>query len=269
MPPESQGNPSWLQLEGQVCVVTGAGSGIGAATARRLAAAGAHVALLDRDPGAAEAVAAGIRFAGGHALGLQVNVSSEKDVTQAAAHVTRELGLCRVLVNNAAARLGGSLVFMPLENWNQLLAVNLTGALLCTQVFAQHMIAGGRGGSVIHIGSITGHNPSAKSGAYSVSKAGMGMLSRVLSLELGTHGIRSNVISPGLVRTPATEAAYRDADVLNARTAMIPMGRISQPTDIADAILYLASERSSYITGQDIVVDGGLSQSLMGQVPHV
>ena len=147
--------------------------------------------------------------------------------------------------------------------------VNLTGALLCTQVFARQMVAAGLGGSLVHIGSITGHHPSPLSGAYSVSKAGLSMLSRALSVELGPYGIRSNVVSPGLVSTPATDVAYRDAAVLRAREAMIPAGRISQPVDIAEAILYLASARSAYVTGQDIVVDGGLSQSLMGLVPRV
>ena len=259
---------NWLQLEGLICVVTGAGSGIGAQSARQLAMAGARVALLDRDGKAARQVATAIRLQGGDAMGLETDVSNADAVERAAAQIASEWGACQVLVNNAAMRHGEALLSLSLAHWNQLLAVNLTGALLCTQIFARQMVAAGRGGSLVHIGSITGHHPSPRSGAYSVSKAGLSMLSRAMSVELGVHGIRSNVVSPGLVSTPATDAAYRNSVVLQAREAMIPAGRISQPGDIADAILYLASARSAYVTGQDLVVDGGLSQSLMGLVPR-
>ncbi len=106
-----------------------------------------------------------------------------------------------------------------------------------------------------------------RGGGYSVSKAGLRMLSRVLSLELAARGIRSNVVAPGLVRTPFSEFVYQDPDVLRRREQMVPVGRISYPQDIANAILFLASERSSYINGQEFLIDGGLSQTLMGMIP--
>jgi NAD(P)-dependent dehydrogenase (short-subunit alcohol dehydrogenase family) len=148
------------------------------------------------------------------------------------------------------------------------LAINLTGYLLCSQILGQQMIARGRGGAIVHISSLSGHMPQPYSGAYSVSKAGVRMLSQLLAVELGQHRIRSNVVSPGMIRTPMSEMIYADQDVLRLREEIVPAHRVSQPEDIADVVLYLVSERSSYINGQDIVVDGGLSQALLGLIPR-
>src|SRR5438132_621214 len=131
----------WLGLAGQVCVITGAGSGIGAETARHFASAGAFVAILDRDAESAAAVAAEIERAGHRAIGLMADVGHAETVRAAADRIQKELGPCRVLVNNAAARYRGALVDIGLEAWNQVLAVNLTGALICTQAFTAQMIA--------------------------------------------------------------------------------------------------------------------------------
>ena len=117
-------------------------------------------------------------------------------------------------------------------------------------------------------GSISGSVPQPYSGAYSVSKAGVKMLSRLLAVELGEHRIRSNVVSPAMVRTPMSEAFYQNEDVLRRREAIVPAGRISGPRDIAEAVLFLASERASYINGQDILVDGGLSQAFLSLIPR-
>jgi NAD(P)-dependent dehydrogenase (short-subunit alcohol dehydrogenase family) len=148
-----------------------------------------------------------------------------------------------------------------------MLAVNLTGALLCTRAFGQHMIDAGRGGSIVNVASICGHVPLAGGGAYSVGKAGLMMLTRMLALELAGHHIRCNAVSPGLVRTPATEAAYIDSDVAERRRQMVPAGRVADPADLAQVIAFLASDRAGYVNGQDILVDGALSQTLMTLVP--
>jgi NAD(P)-dependent dehydrogenase (short-subunit alcohol dehydrogenase family) len=259
---------AWLGLAGQVCVVTGAGSGIGAETARQFASAGALVAILDRDADSATAVAAAIERSGKRAMGLMADIADMDSVRAAAARIQKELGPCRVLVNNAATRHREALIDISLQAWNQVLAVNLTGALICTQAFVAHMIATGSGGSIVHVGSILGHHPQLDAGPYCASKAGLGMLSRSLALELSPHRIRSNVVSPGFTQTPANEASYRDPETAAARQRLIPAGRVAAPADLAQVIVFLASDRAGYINGEDIAVDGGLGSTLMSRVPR-
>lgn len=253
----------WLGLQGRVCVVTGAGSGIGAETARELGRAGASVAVLDRDDEAATEVATEIRSSGGRAIAVCMDVGEAPSVFAAAKRVEDELGPCRVLVNNAAIRHRQPLMDLPIEMWNRVLAVNLTGALVCTKAFAGQMIAAGQGGSLIHVASLIAHFPQAGSGPYCASKAAMISLSSTLTLELATHRIRSNIVSPGQIRTPASEAIYRDTALAEARQRAVPLGRIGVPADIANTVAFLASDRSEYINAQEIVIDGGISSTLM------
>jgi NAD(P)-dependent dehydrogenase (short-subunit alcohol dehydrogenase family) len=259
----------WLGLAGRVCVVTGGGGGIGAETVRELARAGALVAALDRDEDLANSVAREIERSGGRAIGMLADVANAESVAAAARRVQQELGPCRVLVNNAAIRHRNPLIEIDLETWNRVLGVNLTGALLCTQAFGAQMIAAGQGGSLIHVASLVGHYPQSGSGAYCASKAGVIMVSRSLTVELAEHGIRSNVVSPGMTRTPANEGAYRDPEIATARARMTPSGRVGVPADMANTIAFLASDRSNYINGQEIVVDGGMESTLMNNVPRV
>jgi NAD(P)-dependent dehydrogenase (short-subunit alcohol dehydrogenase family) len=247
--------------------VTGAAGSIGAEIAREVAAAGACVALLDREGERAQLVAEEITQTGSRAMGVQCDVTSRDSIVDAAKIVSDHFGLCSILINNAAALNPGRLIDLPLDKWNELLAINLTGYLLCSQIFGQQMIARSEG-TIIHISSLSGHLPQPYSGAYSVSKAGVKMLSQLLAVELGEHRIRSNVVSPGMIRTPMSEMIYENPEVLRLREEIVPAHRISQPIDIAEIVLYLASNRSSYINGQDIVVDGGLSQMLLGLIPR-
>jgi NAD(P)-dependent dehydrogenase (short-subunit alcohol dehydrogenase family) len=257
----------WLGLGGRVCAVTGAAGGIGQDIARELARAGASVALLDRDRAACAAVAADIERSGGRALALECDVADAASVNAAAAACRDAIGTCRVLVNNAAALYADPLLDIELDKWNRLLSINLTGYLLCAQAFGRQMVAAG-GGSMVHVSSISGTFPQPYSGAYSVSKAGINMLSKLLAVELGEHGVRSNVVAPAIVRTPLSEAFYRDPEILRRRTEIVPTRRIGAPRDIADTVLFLASERSIYISGQDITVDGGVSQALLSLIPR-
>lgn len=268
MTEEKPTDAAWLDLKGRVCVVTGGGSGIGAETARQFAAAGAAVAVLDRDEQAAADVAGQIVRQGGRALGITADVTSGDSVGAAACRVEQEFGACQVLVNNAGILNGDALMNVTLEKWNQVMSVNLAGALTCVQAFGRQMIAAGRGGSLVHVASIAGHCPLPYGGAYSVSKAGVMMLSRLLTIELAEHGIRSNVVSPALVRTPLSEAAYRDPDVARQRAQMVPAGRVCDPSELACAILFLASDRASYVNGQELLVDGGLTQAWMSLIPR-
>jgi NAD(P)-dependent dehydrogenase (short-subunit alcohol dehydrogenase family) len=151
--------------------------------------------------------------------------------------------------------------------WNATLAVNLTGYFLCAQTFGRQMLERGQG-SIVHVASIAGQHPQAFSGAYSISKAGVSMLSRQLALEWGPTGIRSNVVSPGLIRTPMSEPFYRTPGVAERRGAIVPLGRVGAPPDIADVVVFLAGDRAAYVTGQEITVDGGFGQVLMSTVPR-
>ncbi|CAN5724775.1 SDR family oxidoreductase [soil metagenome] len=259
---------AWLGLAGRVCVVTGGGSGIGAGAARELAEHGAQVAVLDRDADSAAAVAAEIEHAGGRSIGLTADVTDVNAITAAAQKVTELLGPCQVLVNNAAlVGYAGPLMDTDLARWDRMFAVNVTGALICTRAFGRQMIDAGQGGSIVNVASICGHLPLAQGGVYSVGKAGLLMMTRMLSLELAAHRIRCNSVSPGLVRTPATEVAYGDEEVGEARRRMVPVGRVADAVDLANVIAFLASDRSGYVDGQDILVDGALSQTLMSFVP--
>ena len=257
----------WLGLRGKVCVVTGAGSGIGEETAKRFAAEGAIVAVLDRDKPSADRVAAAIVASGGWAIGLAADVADPEAIQVAASMVERELGPCSILVNNAGVQYPEALLTMDLAKWKRALDVNLTGALVCSQRFAPHMIGQG-GGSIVHVGSITGSHPRAGGGAYSASKAGIAMLARQLAVELGPHGIRSNTVAPGYIKTPLSAHNYQDPVIADARTRMVPLGRIGSTQDVADLILFLVSDRASYLTGQEVLADGGLSQVLMSMSPR-
>lgn len=259
---------AWFGLTERVCVVTGGGSGIGAETARLLGDMGARVAVLDLDGPSARAVAESIGRGAGVAIGLRCDVGEVSDVQACANVVRQQLGPCRILVNNAAARHRAPLLDFSVDAWNRVLAVNLSGPLLCTQAFARQMIEVGQGGSLVHVGSVLGRHPQVNAGAYSASKAGLAMLSRSLSIELAPHRIRSNVISPGFVRTPANEASYADPAVSAAREAFIPSGRVGSTEDLAQAIVMLASDRASYINGEDILVDGAVDNTLLARVPR-
>ncbi len=254
------------ELDGQVCIVTGAGGGIGRATALALAGAGGRVALLDWNIDHAKETGELIVATGGEAIALRCDVSSEGSVAEAAAASLAALGPADVLVNNAGILRPGALAALPLSEWNALLSVNLTGCLLCSQAFGAQMQ--GRGGSLVHVASIAAAHATPFAGAYSVAKAGVVMLSRQLAVELGASGIRSNVVSPGLILTPMTQDFYDKPGMAERRSAIVPAGRIGQADDIARAICFLASSSSSYLTGEELVVDGGLSRALMGLIPR-
>ena len=255
----------WLGLSGKVAVVTGAAGGMGRAVAAGFAAAGAAVALLDRDAAGCGALAA--ELDGARTLALGCDTTDEASAAAAAEAVAARLGPPDILVNNAGVLRPGPLSSLGLAEWNALLAVNLTGYLLCAQAFGRPMMERGSG-ALVHIASIAASNPQPRSGAYSPSKAAVAMLSRQLALEWGPSGLRSNVVSPGFVRTPMSEAFYAAPGVKERREAMLPSRRIGTPADIADAVLFLASPRASYVNGAEILVDGGLGTALMELTPR-
>ena len=247
-------------------MVTGAGSGIGRSIALGLAAVGANVVVLDRNEAGA-AVAVEIRRSEGRAEFFVCDVTSDVSVERVAQELTKKVGPASILVNNAGTMLPGGLDAMSMTDWERILSVNLTGYLRCARVFGEPMLDHGAG-ALVHVASIAASFPQSYSGAYSVTKAGVVMLSRQIAVEWGRRGVRSNVVSPGLIRTPMTEALYQAPGVHEARRSLVPAQRIGRPEDIADAVVFLASERASYITGEEIVVDGGFTKTIMGVVPR-
>ncbi|OAE98951.1 2-deoxy-D-gluconate 3-dehydrogenase [Bradyrhizobium centrolobii] len=257
---------TWIDLTAKVAVVTGGGAGIGRGIALSLAAVGANVVVLDRDEAGAS-VAAEIRAVGGRAEFFVCDVDSDDGVARAAGQVRIEVGPADILVNNAGTMLSGGLDTVSMTDWDRVLSLNLTGYLRCARAFGEPMLAR-QAGAIVHVASIAASFPQGHSGAYSVSKAGVVMLSRQLATEWGPRGVRSNVVSPGMIRTPMTEAIYQTPGVEAARQRLVPARRIGRPDDIADAVVFLASERASYVTGEEIIVDGGFTRTIMGIVPR-
>ncbi|MGG2397038.1 SDR family NAD(P)-dependent oxidoreductase [Pseudomonas sp. SH1-B] len=259
---------NWLGLESAVCVVTGAAGGIGTAIASALVEQQARVVLLDRDAEGCQALAAALsETAETEVLALSCDIADAQSVQRAADRVSERFGRCDVLINNASVLQPGSLADISLANWNRLLEVNLTGYLLCSQAFGRLMLAN-QAGSLVHISSIAAHFPQTHSGAYSAAKAGVSMLSQQLATEWGALGVRSNAICPGLIHTPLSAAFYADPKVEQQRKAMTASQRIGQPGDIANAALFLASPRASYVNATELTVDGGLESMLMALIPR-
>lgn len=254
-------------LEGRCCVVTGAAAGIGRGIALALAAEGARVALLDRDSLGAEETGRLVRAAGAEALVVGCDTSDAESVAAAQAQVAAGFGDAEVLVNNAGIiGAGGTLLDLAVEDWSRLLSINLTGYFLCSQAFGRPMVARGSG-ALVHVVSISALAAIPHAGNYSVAKAGAAMMSQLFAAEMGRHGVRSNVVHPGLVQTPMTQRSYDDPEVARARAAAVPVGRVAQPEDIAQAVLFLASPLSGYVNGAELLVDGGTRANLMASIP--
>ena len=245
------------RVAGKTALVTGAASGLGAETARRLAANGANVMLTDRDPTGAEVAAA----IGNTADFTLHDVASEDDWAAAVAVTTARFGGLDILVNNAGVA-GSSLDLLThsLDDWRRILSINLDGVFLglrhCGPVMAAH-----GGGSVINLSSILGKVGMAGAAAYCASKGGVVMLTKAAALEWAPLGIRVNSVHPGFIDTPmvagALHASENGNEMRNMLIAAHPMARFGIPREIADAILFLASDESSFMTGAELVVDGG------------
>lgn len=257
LPTASPHDPAY-RLDGRVAVVTGGGGGIGGAICRMFAAAGAAVACLDIDRASAAAVAADIERAGAVATAHACDVASESSVTAAVDAVVSTLGRPRVLVHCATLLdRSGTVLQIDLAEWNRVIATNLTGAFIVTRAVLPHMIAAG-GGSIVNIASMHARQARAGRISYASMKGALVMFTRTLAVDHAPDGIRANTVSPGGTETRRTHFRYKDDPAAWERAiARYPMGRYGQPAEIAAAALFLASDAASFMTGADVVVDGG------------
>lgn len=245
------------EFRGKVAFITGGGSGIGKAVAVSLGAQGARVAVCDRAIAQAEAVAADIRAAGGEAIAIAADVSVEAEVEAALALVVESFGGLDLAVNNAGiASCDLPLVEQSLEQFERVIGVNLKGVWLCLRREMALMMAGG-GGSIVNTASALGLTALPNGSEYIAAKHGVVGLTKAAATEVSAKGVRVNAVCPGVIETPLTHHATTDPEYGVALKALHPIGRIGQAQEIADAILWLLSPRSSFVTGAAVPVDGG------------
>jgi 3-oxoacyl-[acyl-carrier protein] reductase len=241
-------------LEGRVSLVTGASRGIGRAIAKALAREGAHVVLGARDAAKLREAVGEITAAGGRAEALALDVAERASVEAGVAHVLAAHGRIDHLVNNAGVTRDNLLLRMKDEEWQQVLATNLTGVFLCTQAVLKPMLKQ-RAGRIVSIASVVGLVGNAGQANYAASKAGIVGFTKSVAREVASRGITANAVAPGFIETDMTAAMTGKAR--EAVLGAIPMGRVGSPGDVAGAVLFLVSDAAAYVTGQVLAVDGG------------
>jgi NAD(P)-dependent dehydrogenase (short-subunit alcohol dehydrogenase family) len=252
------------ELGGRVAVITGAARGIGAVTAKALVENGATAVLLDRDKRGVETAAAEIATAGGHALGLHADLADRAAVDDAFAHVLRECGGVDILILNHTIHACGSVTDTEPFEWELTMRTNVGGAYLCARAALSSMVARG-GGVIVGLGSDCVIRSCRDAAAYVASKAALAALMRSIAVDYAKHGVRANVVTPGATDTPGLREAFtngRDVEESLARAALqSPLGRLAAPEEIAHAIVFLCGDRARFVTGTELVVDGGMTVS--------
>ena len=244
-----------MKLKGKVALVTGAAQGIGKAIALLLARNGADIVVSDINLEKAEETAKEIGAIGPKAVAVKVDVANLSDVDQMVTGILEKLAKIDILVNNAGITRDKLILRMTEEDWDAVLGVNLKGTFNCTKAVLRHM-AKQRSGKIVNIASVVGEMGNAGQANYSASKAGVIGLTKTIAREYAQRGINVNAIAPGYIETPMTEALPEKAKEELRR--LIPMERLGKPEDVAEAVLFLVSEESSYITGQVLNVNGGI-----------
>jgi NAD(P)-dependent dehydrogenase (short-subunit alcohol dehydrogenase family) len=245
-------------LSGKVAVVTGGRRGIGKAIALALAGAGADIALGDRtiDDGQLEAAADEVKKLGRRSLAVKADITSKAEVDSFFQKVADELGAVDILVNNAAMNIRAPLLELGEDGWDKVINTDLKGCYLCAQAAGRIMVSQKRG-NIINIASTAALKAAPQMGAYCIAKAGVVMLTKVLAVELGQYNIRVNAVAPYIVKTKFSQPLWSEPEALKQIEAEIPVGRLAETGDIVGAVLFLAADASSYITGQTVIVDGG------------
>jgi glucose 1-dehydrogenase len=253
-------------------LISGGSSGIGAATGVRVAEAAlargeqAMVAVCGHKlTSSQEEVVSSIRSMGGQAIALVGDLGDPEVPSQLVDAAVAEFGGLDALIANAGTARPGAMADLSVEDWDHMFSVNLRGAWLLAKASYVHLKDSR--GSACFTSSMSGQQPHAGSGPYSPTKAALTILAQTLALEWAPDGIRVNVVSPGMTHTSMTEKMYADPEIKKAREGIIPLGRIGEPTDIANVIEFLVGPLSSYVTGQDICVDGGFSKSILSHIP--
>ena len=243
-------------LAGKTAVVTGAATGIGKAAAALLAQAGAHVAIADRDRRQAEEAAHEI---GGTAFAIAADIADEAAAETLFRDVIAREKRIDILVNNAGIAIRRPSVELALEDWNKVLAVNMTGVFLCSRIAARYMIAVGTGGAIVNTASIMGLSGGGlyPNISYQATKGAVVNMTRALAVEWAPHGIRVNAVAPTYVRTNLIKPILEQPELIAKIEAMTPLKRLATPEEIAAAILFLATPASSMVTGHTLAVDGG------------
>ncbi len=246
-----------MRLEERIAIVTGAGSGNGRGIALRFAEEGARVVAADVDIETARETAALVSDAGGEALAVRADVSRREQVAAMVEAAGERYGGVDILVNNAGVETLVPLLDLEESEWDRVVATNLKGAFLCGQIAARAMVSAGTAGAIVNIASINAKIALSGQAHYTSSKGGLVMLTKSMALDLAPHGIRVNAVGPGVIETRMTERSLSDPRRRAMLLSKVPLGRVGQPREVANAALFLASDEASYITGTTLYVDGG------------
>lgn len=250
-------SPSAEEFAGKVAIVTGGGTGIGFATARLLAIKGAHVVIASRTANELEASAAAIRAAtGARCIAVPTDVTDEVQCTRLVERTIEEFARVDILVNNAGGTRLGPLSKLPTKAWDASFNLNVRSAYFCTREAGRYMIQQASG-AIVNVSSNAGQHGVTGGAHYSSSKAALQMFTSVTAAEWGRYGIRANCVAAGMIASPRAEAAWRQAKLDTKNINSIPLRRVGTPEEVANMIVFFASDAASYITGQIIAVNGG------------
>jgi len=252
-------SPEGMLLTDRVALVTGAAQGIGEACAVALARFGAHVAICDRDAEGLATTAAAIDALGRRVVSAELDVRDADAVDAFLATVEAEYGHVDVLVNNAGVPLRKPALELTANEWDAVIGVNLTGTFFMSQQMGRYLVKSGRAGCIINIASTHGLVALDQRSAYGIAKAAIMHMTRMLAIEWADHGIRVNAVAPGRVDTPSRAGALAEPGYRDRALGRIPLQRFGTPEEVAGAVRYLASPDAAYITGQTLVLDGGLT----------